>query len=37
MRGPLENMLAFAAHPDLNIITKDVEEAKRMKGTMAGR
>ncbi len=32
VRGPLENMLAFARHPDLNIITKDVEEAKRMKG-----
>jgi hypothetical protein len=32
VRGPLEDMMAFARHPDLNLVTKDVGEAQRLKG-----
>ena len=32
IRGPLENMIAFARHPDLNVITPDMEIADRMRG-----
>ena len=33
IRGDVENMLAFAAHPDLNLAPKDLETAPRLKGT----
>ncbi len=32
IRGPLDSMMAFARHPDLNLVTKDVEEAQKLKG-----
>ncbi|MBL8790980.1 MAG: hypothetical protein JNM45_10805 [Rhizobiales bacterium] len=32
IRGPLENVIAFARHPDLNVITPDMDEAGRMRG-----
>ena len=32
IRGPLENMIAFARHPALNVITADMEEADRLRG-----
>lgn len=32
VRGPLDAMMAFARHPDLNLVGKDLSEAQRLKG-----
>ncbi|NMD08552.1 MAG: hypothetical protein GYA66_11305, partial [Phyllobacteriaceae bacterium] len=34
IRGPLDSMMAFAAHPDLNLAPKDVSNAPNLKGTV---
>ncbi len=34
IRGSLDNMMAFAAHPDLNLVTKDMGNAPHIKGTV---
>lgn len=34
IRGPLDSMMAFAAHPDLNLAPPDLGNAPRLKGTV---